>query len=175
MRCLVLASLLVAGAARADDLVVAPGFPIRLQDWSVGYRHEELTDLSLDGFALRGVFAVPGLMLEGEGMMSGAWGLRNDNTVGHLQIATGLRLVFNKPGIWRPFLVAAPMVQVTRDGSDDAYAIGGAGGAGMDVIPIGPLLLSADVRAGQTWDFKASAWSGWQLLVTISIGGHAEP
>lgn len=145
------------------------------QDLSVGYRHEELPGLSADGFALRAVYGVPGLPLDGEGEMSGAWGYQGDNLVGHAQISLGLRLVANKPGRIRPFVVVAPLVDITEVSSDEAYGVGGNAGAGVDVLLGGPALLSLDVRAGQTMDLHTGAWSGWQVLATASIGLHEEP
>lgn len=155
---------------------IEPAFPVVFQDLSVGYRHEELPDgLGADGFALRAVYAVPGLPIDGEGEMSGAWGYQGPDLVGHAQISTGLRLVLNKPGRVRPFLVGAPMLEITRVGSDEAYAIGAAGGAGIDFLLPSPGLVSVDVRGAQTMDLHTSMWSGWQVLATVSIGLHVEP
>ena len=155
---------------------VEPAFPVQAQDFSVGYRHEELPGMSANGFALRAVVGVPGWPVDGEGMMSGAWGYVGDNLVGHAQISIAPRLVLNKPGTFRPFVVAAPLVDITRAGSDEVYGLGANGGAGCDILVPGkgPGLVSIDVRAGQVWDIKSQAWSDWYFLATVSIGGHEE-
>jgi hypothetical protein len=187
MKRVLAAWLAMSGVAAADGQVVVvpppvqpevkvqPAFPVVFQDLTVGYRHEELPGMSADGFALRAVYGVPGLPLDGEGEMAGAWGYQGANLVGHAQISMGLRLVTNKPGHVRPFLVAAPLVEITRVGSDEAYAVGANGGVGVDLLLPSPGLVSIDVRGGQTMDLHNSMWSGWQVLATVSIGLHVEP
>ena len=183
----VLAILLaLSGSVWADTVVIAPpppppvqiepAFPVVFQDLSVGYRHEELPQLGLNGFALRAVYGVRGWPVDGEGEMSGAWGHAGTNLVGHAQISGGLRFVGNKPGAVRPFVVVAPVFEATeRASSTWSYAVGGNAGAGVDLIFLGPGLVSIDVRGGQTFDLKATEWSGWQVLATVSIGVHEEP
>ena len=157
--------------------VIEPAFPAQFQDVSVGYRHEEAPGFSGNGFALRAVIGVPGWIVDGEGMMSGAWGYQGTNLAGHAQISIALRLTpFNKFGHVRPYVLAAPLVDITRVSSDEQYAFGANGGAGVDWVwpGLGPGLVSIDVRGGQAWNVKSQDWSGWQLLATVSIGAHEE-
>lgn len=186
VRLALVALVALAAPARAQVVVapvqpavkVEPAFPAQFQDVSVGYRHEEASNFSGNGFALRAVIGVPGWIVDGEGEMSGAWGYVGDNLVGHAQISVALRLVLNKPESVRPYIVAAPLVDITRVSSDEEYAFGANAGAGVDFLfprREGPGLVSVDLRAGQAWNVRSQEWSDWQILATVSIGAHEEP
>jgi hypothetical protein len=156
---------------------VEPRVPVTFQDLTVGYRHEELpNDLSMNGFSLRATWRLPLIGIDAEGQMSGAWGYDGaQNLIGHSQISLGLRIVPKQSGAVRPFVVAVPVLDSTKVGSDWAYAVGANAGVGVDLLLPSPGLISVDVRGGQTWDLKAQEWSGWTVLATVSIGLHVEP
>ena len=183
----VLLALCCPLVASAQRVVIVPPTvhvdpPITFQDLSVGYRFELVPTnrsmtayRSMNGFALRAVGALPFQGVDLEGEMSGAWGYDStQNLVGHSQISIGARFIASWIGNVRPFVVVAPLLDSSEVSSSWSYAVGVNGGVGLDVV-FPPGLVSFDVRGGQTWDLKATEWSGWQMLATVSIGIHVEP